>query len=49
LFRRGRIGTSRRISYFYAGEYNGMSLEPDDSALRMTDLAFTADLGKYGA
>ena len=30
---RGLLGTSRRISYFYAGEYNGMSREPDDSAL----------------
>jgi phosphate-selective porin OprO/OprP len=45
---RGTMGRNRRISYFYAGEYNGMSREPDDSALRMTDLAFTADLGKYG-
>ena len=45
---RGTMGKNRRISYFYAGEYNGMSREPDDSALRMTDLAFTADLGKYG-
>jgi len=45
---RGTMGRNRRVSYFYAGEYNGMSREPDDSALRMTDLAFTADLGKYG-
>ncbi len=45
---RGTMGRNRRISYFYAGEYNGMSREPDDSALRMTDLAFTYDLEKYG-
>ena len=45
---RGTMGKNKRVSYFYAGEYNGMSREPDDSALRMTDLAFTADLGKYG-
>jgi len=25
-----------------------LSREPGDSILRMTDLAFTADLGKYG-
>ena len=45
---RGTMGGNKRISYFYAGEYNGMSREPDQSALRMTDLAFTFDLGKYG-
>jgi phosphate-selective porin len=45
---RGTMGKNGRVSYFYAGEYNGMSREPDDSALRMTDLAFTVDLGKYG-
>ncbi len=45
---RGTMGKKRRVSYFYAGEYNGMSREPGDGALRLTDLAFTADLGKYG-
>ena len=46
---RGQLGSARRISYFYAGEYNGMSREPDQSALRMTDLAFTVAFGENGA
>jgi phosphate-selective porin OprO/OprP len=46
---RGQLGTARRVSYFYAGEYNGLSREPDQSSLRMTDLAFTVDLEKHGA
>jgi phosphate-selective porin OprO/OprP len=46
---RGKMGKARHVSYFYAGEYNGMSREPDQSALRMTDLAFTVALGDNGA
>ncbi len=48
LMLRGTMGRWVKVSYFYAGEYNGLSREPDDSALRMTDLAFTVDFERFG-
>jgi phosphate-selective porin OprO/OprP len=48
LMLRGALGRKRRVSYFYAGEYNGLSREPGDSALRMTDLAFNIDIHRVG-
>ena len=48
LMLRGSMGRSRRVSYFYAGEYNGLSREPEDSILRMTDLAFTVHFERLG-
>jgi phosphate-selective porin len=48
LMLRGKLGRNRRVSYFYAGEYNGLSREPGDSTFRVTDLAFTASVGNFG-
>ena len=48
LMLRGSIGKNRKITYFYAGEYNGLSREPDDSVFRMTDLAFTFPIDGIG-
>ena len=48
LMFRGRLGKERAWSYFYAGEYNGLSREPDDSRFRTTDLAFTRTVGSLG-
>ena len=48
LMLRGKLGRNRNWSYFYAGEYNGLSREPDDSTFRTTDLAFTRNLGGIG-
>ena len=48
LMLRGKLGRSRNWSYFYAGEYNGLSREPDESTFRTTDLAFTRSAGRLG-
>ena len=48
LMLRGKLGRKRSWSYFYAGEYNGLSREPEDSTFRTTDLAFTRSLGGIG-
>ena len=48
LMLRGELGRNRNWSYFYAGEYNGLSREADDSTFRTTDLAFTRSLGSIG-
>jgi hypothetical protein len=45
---RGTIGRKRRVSYFYAGEYNGLSREPGDSLFRLTDFAFTINFHRVG-
>ncbi len=48
LMFRGKLGRNRNWSYFYAGEYNGLSREADDNTFRTTDLAFTRSLGSIG-
>jgi phosphate-selective porin len=48
LMLRGKLGRNRSWSYFYAGEYNGLSREPEDNTFRTTDLALTRSLGRLG-